>query len=206
VIACAGLQSDRIAALAGIAIDFAIVPFRGDFYRLDETRATLVRHLIYPVPDPALPFLGVHLTATIDGGMIVGPSAMLALHRESYKKFAFNARDVTEMARFRGTWRLLARYPRAGFRELLHAASRRAYLRAVKEYCPVLQLSDLGAHTCGIRAQAVGTDGRLIHDFLIKRTPRTTHICNAPSPAATSAFPIADTIIDGVLGESERSD
>jgi len=198
LIACAGLQSDRVASLAGLGGDFAIIPFRGDFYRLAQRRADVVNHLIYPVPDPSLPFLGVHLTATIDGGMTVGPSAMLALRREGYTKLAFSTHDSAEMFRYSGLWRLLARYPLAGLRECVHALSRRAYLHAVKRVCPVLELSDLAAQQCGVRAQAVTPDGHLIHDFLIKRTRRSVHICNAPSPAATAALPIADSIVDGI--------
>lgn len=206
LIACAGLHSDRVAALAGLGGDFAILPFRGDFYRLSPRRADIVRHLIYPVPDPALPFLGVHLTATIDGGMTVGPSAMLALKREGYTKTAVSLSDVAEMVRYPGLWRLLSRYPQAGLSECVHALSRRAYLRAIKRYCPSIERRDLAEHHCGVRAQAVSRDGRLIHDFLIERTPRTVHICNAPSPAATASLPIADAILDGLDGTSpERS-
>lgn len=200
LIACAGLQSDRVAALAGLRGGFAIIPFRGDFYRLAPHRAGIVKHLIYPVPDPSLPFLGVHITATIDGGMTVGPSAMLALKREAYTKFAVSARDLLEMCRYRGLWRLLARYPGAGLGECVHALSRRAYLRAIRRVCPLLELPDLAEHRCGVRAQAVTPDGRLIDDFLIRRSPRTIHICNAPSPAATAALPIADSIVDGLAG------
>ncbi|MGR9091501.1 MAG: L-2-hydroxyglutarate oxidase [Gammaproteobacteria bacterium] len=200
LIACAGLQSDRIATLAGIGGGFAIVPFRGDFYRLPASRADLVRHLVYPVPDPALPFLGVHLTRTIDGGMIVGPSAMLAFDRETYAKFAFSWRDVKALARTPGLARLLLQFRGAGITECLHAVSRRAYLRAVRKYCPDLTLADLSGHSCGIRAQAVSPDGRLMHDFLIRRTPRSVHVCNAPSPAATAALPIADRIVDELAG------
>lgn len=196
LVACAGLQSDRIAALAGIAGGFSIVPFRGDFYRLPQTRADIASHLIYPVPDPALPFLGVHLTRTIDGGMTVGPSAMLAFDRETYAKFAVSWRDVKSLAATPGLARLLLRYRGAGLVECLHAVSRRAYLRAVRKYCPDLTLADLEHHTCGIRAQALGPDGRLIHDFLLRRTPRSVHVCNAPSPAATAALPIAARVVD----------
>jgi L-2-hydroxyglutarate oxidase len=198
LIVCAGLQADRLAKLAGLSVDFAIIPFRGDFFRLSANRAGIVKHLIYPVPDPSLPFLGVHLTPTIDGGMTVGPSAMLALHREAYKKYAVSVSDLRDMAGYRGLWRLLMRYPQAGAREFVYAVSRRAYLGAVQKYCPALELSDLGDHQCGVRAQAVSPEGYLIHDFLIQRTARMTHVCNAPSPAATASLPIADFVIDGL--------
>ena len=198
VIACAGLHADRIARMAGLEIDFAILPFRGDFYRLAPHLDQVANHLVYPVPDPSLPFLGIHLTRTIDGAMTVGPSAMLALHREGYDKYGWSWPDVVEMLSFPGLWRLLGRYPRAGMREVGHSLSRRAYLGAVQKYCPSVELSDLRAQSSGVRAQAVTRDGQLIHDFLIKRSPRTTHICNAPSPAATAALPIADSILDEI--------
>ncbi|MCZ6774011.1 MAG: L-2-hydroxyglutarate oxidase [Proteobacteria bacterium] len=195
LIVCGGLQADRLARMAGLEIDFAIVPFRGDYYRLPRARSTLVSTLIYPVPDPRLPFLGVHLTLTVDGSITVGPTAMLAFEREAYRRWALNFRDAREMFGFAGTWRMLARFPRAGLTELVHAASRKRYLNLVRKYCPALRLDDLRDHECGIRAQAVTRAGNLIHDFLLKRTPRSVHVCNAPSPAATSAFPIADTIV-----------
>ena len=201
VVACAGLQADRIAAMAGLPLDFAIVPFRGDFFRLRRPARDIASHLIYPVPDPALPFLGVHLTATIDGGMTIGPSAMLAFSRERYSRFAVSPKDTVAMLRFPGLWRLLRRHVRAGIAECRHALSRRAYLAAAQKYCPKLQLDDLGAHDCGIRAQAVSRDGALIHDFEIRTTPRAVHVCNAPSPAATAALPIAERIVDEALAE-----
>ncbi len=195
LIVCGGLQADRLARMAGLEIDFAIVPFRGDYYRLPRARSTLVSTLIYPVPDPRLPFLGVHLTLTVDGSITVGPTAMLAFEREAYRRWALDVRDAREMFGFAGTWRMLARFPRAGLTELVHAASRKRYLNLVRKYCPALRLDDLRDHECGIRAQAVTRAGNMIHDFLLKRTPRSVHVCNAPSPAATSAFPIADTIV-----------
>lgn len=198
LVVCAGLQADRLARLAGLEIDFAIIPFRGDYYRLPAAHAGLIRHLIYPVPDPQLPFLGVHLTRMIDGGITVGPSAMLAFKREGYAKTDVDFTDLAEMARFGGLWRLLARYPRAGLMELGCALSRRLYLRAVHKYCPGLALSDLLPNQSGVRAQAVGRDGSLIHDFVVKDTRRMTHLCNAPSPAATAALPIAGMIVDRI--------
>lgn len=196
LIACAGLHSDRLASLAGLEIDFAIIPFRGDFYRLAAHRADIVDHLIYPVADPSLPFLGVHLTATTDGGMTVGPSAMLSLHREGYAKLALSVQDLSQMMRFPGLWRLLARNTRAGVIECAHTISKQLYLRAIRRYCPSLEIADLVSQHSGIRAQAVTRDGLLVQDFLVKRTKRMTHICNAPSPAATAAFPIAQFIVD----------
>jgi (S)-2-hydroxyglutarate dehydrogenase len=198
LVVCGGLQADRLASLAGVAIDFAIVPFRGDYFTLPAERGGIVKTLIYPVPDPRLPFLGVHLTLTTSGHITLGPSAMLAFAREDYRQWRVNRRDLQEMLCFPGTWRLLARYPQAGLVEISRALSRRAYLAAVRRYCPDLTLADLTTPSCGIRAQAVGRDGQLIHDFLLLSTKRSVHVCNAPSPAATSAFPIADTIVEQI--------
>ncbi|MEQ8493051.1 MAG: L-2-hydroxyglutarate oxidase, partial [Gammaproteobacteria bacterium] len=195
LVACAGVQADRVARLAGLAVDFHMLPFRGDYYRVPAARANLVSTLIYPVPDPRLPFLGVHLTLTTDGGLTIGPTAMLALARERYAKWAFDWRDAAAVLGSSAGWRTLARYPRAGAIELAHALSRRLYLRAAQRYCPELRLSDLAEHACGIRAQAVSPRGELISDFLIEQTPRSVHVCNAPSPAATSAFPIAEALV-----------
>lgn len=195
LVVCGGLQSDRLARLAGLAVDFAVVPFRGDYYRLADERSRLVDTLIYPVPDPALPFLGVHLTLTTDGGITLGPSAMLAFAREDYRAWAWQRQDAWQALSFPGTWRLLARFPRAGFAELRHAACRTAYLRAAQRYCPALVLDDLAEKSCGIRAQAVSRDGEMIHDFLFQTSARSVHVLNAPSPAATSAFPIAELVV-----------
>lgn len=199
LVVCGGLQADRLARLAAIDVDFMCIPFRGDYYRLPDTRAGLVRSHIYPVPDPRLPFLGVHLTLTIDGGITVGPSAMLALAREHYRRWALDTRDAADILRFPGTWRLLARFPGAALRELGYALSRRRYLALARRYCPALEADDLAQHACGIRAQIVRRDGSLVHDFELRDTPRSVHVLNAPSPAATSAFPIGQAIVERLL-------
>jgi (S)-2-hydroxyglutarate dehydrogenase len=199
LVVCGGLQADRLARLAGLAIDFQIVPFRGEYYRLPSSRAGLVRHLIYPVPDPELPFLGVHLTRTADGGVTVGPNAVLGLSREGYRKFSFAARDVREYATFPGTWRMARANMRTGARELRNSLFRRGYLRECRRYVPDLTLADLLPQPAGIRAQAVRRDGTLVHDFLFAESDRMLHVCNAPSPAATSAIPIAELIAAKVL-------
>lgn len=191
LIACAGLHADRLAAMCGLANDFAIVPFKGEYYRLAPRHDRIVSHLIYPVPDPALPFLGIHLTRMIGGHVTVGPNAVLSLSREGYRKLAPNARDMLRMAGFPGFWRTLGANLRPGLTEMANSAFRLRYLRACQRYCPSLDLADLQPHPPGIRAQAVMRDGTLVHDFLIRRTARSIHICNAPSPAATSAMPIA---------------
>ena len=194
-IVCAGVLGDRLARRAGLKVEFALIPFRGDYYRLPAARSGLVNHHIYPVPDPRLPFLGVHLTRLIDGGISVGPSAMLAFAREGYDRLSFDVRDSYEMLKFPGLWRLLARFPAAGVQELAAASSSRFYLRLVHKYCPEIELSDLLPHPSGVRAQAVSRDGKLVHDFILRQTARITYVLNAPSPAATSALPIAAEII-----------
>ncbi|WCR11251.1 L-2-hydroxyglutarate oxidase [Paracoccus stylophorae] len=191
LIACAGLQADRIAAMCGLGGDFAIVPFKGEYFRLAPRHDRVVDHLIYPVPNPDLPFLGIHLTRMIGGYVTVGPNAVLSLSREGYRKLSPNLRDLSDMARFSGFWRTIAGNLRPGAAEMANSALRRRYLRACRRYCPGLDLSDLRPHPPGIRAQAVMRDGGLVHDFLIRQSARTVHVCNAPSPAATSAIPIA---------------
>lgn len=196
LIACAGVQADRLARMCGVGDDFAIVPFKGEYFRLAPRHDTIVSHLIYPVPDPDLPFLGVHLTRMIGGYVTVGPNAVLSLARDRYGKAAMNLRDMADMARFPGFWRTLGANLSPGLSEMADSAFRRRYLRLCQRYCPSLTLSDLQPHPPGIRAQAVMRNGTLVHDFLIRETPRTIHICNAPSPAATSAIPIARHIGD----------
>lgn len=190
LIACAGLFADRVAKWCGIEDDFRIVPFRGEYYRLGSDKNRIVNHLIYPVPDPALPFLGVHLTRMIDGGVTVGPNAVLSLKREGYSRFAFSAADSLQTLTYPGFWRVMRQNIRSGSDELMNSLFKTRYLAQCRKYCPELRASDLHDHPPGVRAQAVMNDGTLVHDFLIRRTKRTIHVCNAPSPAATSAIPI----------------
>ena len=194
VIACAGLMADRLAAMCGVGHDFTIVPFKGEYFRLASKHDQIVRHLIYPVPDPDLPFLGIHLTRMIGGYVTVGPNAILSLAREGYGKFALNARDMAAMARSPGFWRTLRHNLSSALTEMANSTFRCRYLRACQRYCPALELGDLQPHPAGMRAQAVLRDGTLAHDFLIRKTARTIHICNAPSPAATAAMPIAEHV------------
>jgi L-2-hydroxyglutarate oxidase len=195
LIACAGLRADRLAAMCGVGGDFAIVPFKGEYYRLAARHDHVVKHLIYPVPDPDLPFLGIHLTRMIGGYVTVGPNAVLSMARENYGKLGFDAGDVKDMLGFPGFWKTLYANLRSGLDEMANSAFRSRYLKACQRYFPALELADLQPHPPGIRAQAVMRDGTLVHDFLIRETSRTIHICNAPSPAATSAMPIADHIV-----------
>lgn len=196
LVVCAGLQADRMAALAGLRTDFRIVPFRGEYYQLPPSRTGLVRTLIYPIPDPNLPFLGVHLSPMIDGTLTVGPNAVLGLAREGYRKNSFDARDARAVLGFPGFHRVARAHVRTGLRELRNSLFKRGYLAECRRYCPELTIADLRPREAGIRAQAVLRDGTLVHDFLIERTPRSIHVLNAPSPAATSAMPIAEYIVD----------
>ncbi|MEV6068217.1 L-2-hydroxyglutarate oxidase [Nocardia sp. NPDC052001] len=196
LVVCGGLQADRLAALAGLRPDLRIVPFRGEYYQLPPERKGLVSTLIYPIPDPELPFLGVHLSPTIDGGLTVGPNAVLGLAREGYRKGSVNLRDAREILGFPGFHRVAAANVRTGLREMRNSMFRRGYLAECRRYCPELTVADLLPREAGIRAQAVRRDGTLVHDFLIERTARSVHVLNAPSPAATSALPIAAHIAE----------
>jgi (S)-2-hydroxyglutarate dehydrogenase len=200
LIVCAGLQSDRLARIAGCKIDHQIVPFRGEYYRLPAAKNGIVRHLIYPIPDPALPFLGIHLTRMIDGGVTVGPNAVLGFAREGYPRLSFNLKDVTEYSMFPGFWKTIAANLKSGLTEMRNSLSKRSYLEECRKYCPSLQVQDLLPEKAGIRAQAVLRDGTLVHDFLFVQTDRMLHVCNAPSPAATSAIPIGEMITERCIG------
>jgi (S)-2-hydroxyglutarate dehydrogenase len=195
LVACAGLASDRVAKMAGLPVaDVAIVPFRGEYCMLMPERAHLVRNLIYPVPDPAFPFLGVHFTRRIHGGIEAGPNAVLALAREGYSKRSFDARDVLAIGRWPGFWRMARRHWRAGLHEQWRSLRHMAFARACQELVPALAPGDLTAGGCGVRAQAVARDGTLVDDFLIAEGSRMVHVLNAPSPAATASLAIAEEI------------
>ncbi|MBO9549931.1 L-2-hydroxyglutarate oxidase [Pseudomonas sp.] len=199
LVACAGLQSDRLARLAGVKIDHQIIPFRGEYYRLPASKNQIVNHLIYPIPDPELPFLGVHLTRMIDGSVTVGPNAVLGFGRENYRKLSVNWRDVAEYASFPGFWKTIWNNLGSGTTEMKNSLFKRGYLEQCRKYCPSLEVADLLPYEAGIRAQAVMRDGTLVHDFLFAETPRMVHVCNAPSPAATSAIPIGQMIAEKIL-------
>jgi L-2-hydroxyglutarate oxidase len=190
LVAAAGLQADRIARLSGVELDFQIVPFRGEYYRLGPDKNDIVKHLIYPMPDPALPFLGVHLTRMIGGYVTVGPNAVLAFAREGYGFGTVDLRDLRDMVAFPGFRRLIRANLKSGVTEMANSLSKQRYLALCRRYCPELTLTDLLPYRSGVRAQAVLPDGTMVHDFLIGETRRTIHVLNAPSPAATSAIPI----------------
>jgi L-2-hydroxyglutarate oxidase len=204
LIVCAGLQSDRLAKLAGMRIDHRIVPFRGEFYTLPKSRAGLISRLIYPIPDPKLPFVGIHLTRTIDGRIIAGPNAVLGFAREGYGKFSFSRRDVFDYLAFPGFWKVIGTHLASGVEEMRNSLWKQGYLAQCRKYCPSLSLADLQPGVAGIRAQAVLRDGTLVQDFLFADTARMLHVCNAPSPAATSAIPIARMITKKVLARFEQ--
>ncbi len=200
VVACGGLQADRLPRLAGLRPDFRVVPFRGEYFRLPADRCDLVSHLVYPVPDPALPVLGVHLTRTVDGGLTVGPNAVLGMARDDYRKGAFSLRDTASYLAFPGMWRFGARHARVGVKELRNSVLRGGYLRECRRFCPDLSRDDLLPAPAGIRAQVIAKDGGMVDDFRFLRTERTVHVVNAPSPAATAALPIGAHIADVVTG------
>lgn len=199
LVACAGLQADRVASMGGLDVDFRIIPFRGEYYQLPQSRSDIVSRLIYPVPDPDLPFLGVHVSPTIDGRVTVGPNAVLGFSRDGYPKFSVSARDFASMATFPGLWKFAPGYLGVGMREMKDSVFVNGYLKHVHKYAPSITKDELLPYPAGIRAQAVTRSGQMVEDFLIKRTQRQLHVCNAPSPAATSAIPIGDTIAADVL-------
>jgi L-2-hydroxyglutarate oxidase len=189
---CAGLFCDRVARLAGVDPPVRIVPFRGEYYRLRDSARALVRHLVYPLPDPAVPFLGVHLHRTVDGEVWAGPNAVLAGAREGYRRRDLSARDAAEVLGFGGFWRLAARLGGKGVAELLRATSKRRFLAEARRLLPALALDDLLRAPAGVRAQAVDRAGNLVDDFLVQGGERSLHVLNAPSPAATSCLPIGE--------------
>ncbi|MDZ7811364.1 MAG: FAD-dependent oxidoreductase [Arhodomonas sp.] len=166
-----------MATMAGLEVDYQVVPFRGEYFALPQERRGTIRHLIYPVPDPDLPFLGIHLTLTIDGGVTVGPNAVLGMGRECYPKGQFSGRDIRSFACFPGFWKMLARNYRSAITEGRNSLFKRHYLEQCRKYCPSLTLEDLQPHVAGIRAQLVRRDGSLVHDFLFEQTKRMLHVC-----------------------------
>jgi len=199
---CAGAWADRLAVAAGADPDPRIVPFRGAYLQLVPARRELVRALIYPVPNPSLPFLGVHLTRHIDGDVLIGPTALLAGARDAYVLGRVRVEDLRDTLAWPGSWRMFRSRWRAGLTELHHAALRSTLVRAAARYVPELRAEDVepAASFAGVRAQALGRDGRLIDDFVFSATPRALHVRNAPSPAATSSLAIGRYVV----GEAER--
>ena len=196
LINCAGLQSDRVARLCGVEPGLKIAPFRGEYYDLVPARQHLVRNLIYPVPDPQFPFLGVHFTRMIRGGVEAGPNAVLAFRREGYRVTSFSLRDSAELIAYPGFWKMAARHWKMGFGEMHRSLSKRAFVGALRKLVPELGDEDLHRSGAGVRAQALEPDGSLVDDFRIVEAERMIHVLNAPSPAATASISIGRTIAE----------
>ena len=199
VIACGGLMADRLAVMQGIDIDFQIIPYRGEYYQLPPDKNNIVKHLIYPVPNTELPFLGIHLTRMIDGSATVGPNALQGWKREGYGRVNVDLKDVLQMILFSGFWKALRTNFRFGIHEIRNSIWKRSYLKQIRKYCPSIGLDDLLPYRTGVRATAVMRDGTLVDDFLFVESPRSLHVCSAPSPAATSAIPIGAYVCDKLL-------
>jgi (S)-2-hydroxyglutarate dehydrogenase len=196
VVVCAGLHADRLARRSGEDAAPRIIPFRGEYWALVPERRSLVRGLIYPVPDPTLPFLGVHLTKKVDGSVLIGPNAVLATAREGYRRSTVHGRDLAETLAWAGTWRLMRRHWRAGIDESKRSLSKRVFVSEARRYVPELRLADAVRAGSGVRAQAVDRDGAMVDDFRIGGDARVVWIRNAPSPAATSSLAIAEEIVE----------
>jgi len=198
LVVCGGLMADRLTRMLNIDVDFRIIPYRGEYYQLPPEKSDIVSHLIYPVPDPSLPFLGVHLTRMIDGSVTVGPSARQGWKREGYATINFNFRDAWEQLSYIGFWRITWKYLKTGLMEIRNAFWKPAYLKLIQKYCPSITVRDLRPYRTGVRAMAVRKDGTMVSDFLFAESKRSLHVCNAPSPAATSAIPIGNFICDKI--------
>ena len=196
VVNCAGLHSDEMARGMGVELDLRIIPFRGEYFSLTPERASLVRGLIYPVPDPRLPFLGVHFTKRISGGVEAGPNAVLALAREGYAKMSVDLRDAVGTLAYPGFWRMSLTHWRSGIKEQYRSLFKQAFLRSLQTLVPEVRMEDLVEPGAGVRAQAVDRRGNLLQDFEIARSPNAIHVLNAPSPAATASLAISRHIVD----------
>lgn len=205
LINCAGLFSDRVAELAGIRRAVRIVPFRGEYFLLRPVAQSLVRHLVYPVPDARFPFLGMHFTRMIHGGVEAGPNAVLALAREGYSWRDFSARDVADAVGFPGLWRFLGKYPSLCSAEIIRSLSKRLACRSLQKLVPAITVDDLQPGGAGVRAQAMHADGTLIQDFWLEQRPRALHVLNAPSPAATASLAIARELVGRLPFASTRA-
>ena len=198
VINCAGLHSDRVAKLGQVDPQAKIVPFRGEYYELTPEKRYLVKTLIYPVPNPDFPFLGVHFTRMIDGSVHAGPNAVLSFKREGYKKTDFDLKDFAEVMTYPGFWKLAAKHADEGIQEIIRSFSKAAFVRSLQKLIPEVQAEDLIPCHAGVRAQALMNDGKLVDDFLIVERGNSVHVCNAPSPAATSSLEIGKAIVERI--------
>jgi L-2-hydroxyglutarate oxidase LhgO len=195
---CAGLHSDRVAQLSGAQPPCRIVPFRGEYHLIKPERSYLVRNLVYPVPDPGFPFLGVHFTRTIDGKREAGPNAVLAFAREGYTRWRISPADLLETVGYGGFWRMVSKHWKTGLSEMARSFSKSLFARSLRELIPAVSSHDLEPGGAGVRAQAIGPDGKLIDDFLIQEEEKAIHVLNAPSPAATSSLAIAGQIVERI--------
>jgi L-2-hydroxyglutarate oxidase len=193
---CGGLQSDRVARMCGVDPGVRIVPFRGEYYELIPSRQFLVKNLIYPVPDPSFPFLGVHFTRMIGGGVEAGPNAVLAFKREGYRKTDIRLRDLADTLAYPGFWKMAGRFWKTGMGEMWRSFSKHAFVKALQRLLPELRNEDVVASGSGVRAQAMDPSGKLLDDFHVVRAPRMIHVLNAPSPAATSSLRIGAAIAE----------
>lgn len=198
LINCSGLHSDRVAKSSGLTTDMKIVPFRGEYYELKPEKRYLVKHLIYPVPNPAFPFLGVHFTRMIGGHVEAGPNAVLSLKREGYKKTDFDLRDFSEIITYPGFWKLASMYWKEGLEEMVRSFSKDAFVRSLQRLIPEIQEEDLVPASAGVRAQALKPDGSLVDDFHIISGKNSIHVCNAPSPAATASIQIGKAVAERI--------
>lgn len=205
MINCAGLYSDRLAKLGQVNPEAKIIPFRGEYYELKPEKRYLVKTLIYPVPNPDFPFLGVHFTRMIDHSVHAGPNAVLGLKREGYKKTDFNLRDFTEIMTYSGFWKLAAKHAPEGIEEMIRSFSKAAFVRSLQRLIPDVQSDDLIPTPAGVRAQAVTDQGKLVDDFLIIKAKDSIHVCNAPSPAATSSLEIGKAVVEEVPAPSSQA-
>ncbi len=196
LINCAGLHCDRVSEMAGLRREVRILPFRGEYYKIKPARQGLVRNLIYPVPDPKFPFLGVHFTRLIHGGIEAGPNAVLAFAREGYRKTDINLRDLYDAISYSGLWSFLGRHSRMCWDELRRSFSRRLFCESLRKLVPEIQPEDLETGGAGVRAQAITPQGELVQDFHFVRQPNAIHVLNAPSPAATASLAIGQEIVD----------
>jgi (S)-2-hydroxyglutarate dehydrogenase len=204
MVSCAGLHSDKIALMTNSKINFKIIPFRGEYYKLKDLRSNLVRNLIYPVPDPEFPFLGVHFTRRMDGVVEAGPNAVPALKKEGYRKNDFNFKETIDTLTYSGFQRIAFKYWKTGLYEIYRSLSKKEFVKSLRKLVPDIDGDDLIAGGSGVRAQAVDKDGKLIDDFLFIENEKIVNVCNAPSPGATSSFSIGETISDKIINQFHK--
>ena len=198
IINCAGLHSDRVATATGYKTDMKIIPFRGEYFKLKPEKRHLVKHLIYPVPNPKFPFLGVHFTRMVSGEVDAGPNAVMAFKREGYRKLDISMKDLMESLSFPGLWKMAGKFAKEGLDEYVRSFSKKQFTKSLQELIPEIQEDDLIPAPAGVRAQALKYDGNMVDDFHIIMGKRSIHVCNAPSPAATAAIEIGKEVVSRI--------